>query len=157
MLSPTIIERPAQLLAGRSLTMSYAADRTPQLWQSFMPLRKNIHQALGADLYSLQVYPPHFFDSFNPMMEFEKWALIAVTHGNELPEHITPFELPGGWYAMFHHKGMDKSIFNEIYSSWLPTSGYELDHRPHFEVLGPKYKQGSEDSEEEIWIPIIKP
>lgn len=157
MLSPTIIERPAQLLAGRKLNMSYAVDRTPQLWQSFMPIKKHIHQAIGEALYSLQIYPPHFFDTFNPTIEFEKWALIAVSHGNDLPEHIVPFEMPGGWYALFHHKGMDKSIFNEIYSNWLPASGYALDDRPHFEVLGPNYKQGSDDSEEEIWIPIKKP
>jgi AraC family transcriptional regulator len=29
-----------------------------------------------------------------------------------------------------------------------------LDNRPHFEILGEKYKQGSPDSEEEIWIPV---
>jgi len=29
-----------------------------------------------------------------------------------------------------------------------------LDDRPHFEVLGDKYKNADPDSEEEIWIPI---
>jgi AraC family transcriptional regulator len=29
-----------------------------------------------------------------------------------------------------------------------------LDNRPHFEILGEKYKQGSTDAEEEIWIPV---
>jgi AraC family transcriptional regulator len=31
---------------------------------------------------------------------------------------------------------------------------YFLDDRPHFEILGDKYKNGDPDSEEEIWIPI---
>jgi len=29
-----------------------------------------------------------------------------------------------------------------------------LDNRPHFEVLGEKYKNGDPESEEEIWIPV---
>jgi len=36
----------------------------------------------------------------------------------------------------------------------LPNSDYELDNRPHFEILGKKYKNNSADSEEEIWIPV---
>jgi AraC family transcriptional regulator len=37
----------------------------------------------------------------------------------------------------------------------LPLSKeYELDDRPHFEILGDKYKNNDPNSEEEIWIPI---
>jgi len=43
---------------------------------------------------------------------------------------------------------------NYIMSQWLPNSKYILDHRPHFELLGAKYKNNSPDSEEEVWIPI---
>jgi AraC family transcriptional regulator len=41
-----------------------------------------------------------------------------------------------------------------IFNTWLPKSGYQLDRRPHFEILGEKYKNNNPDSEEEIWIPI---
>ncbi len=40
--------------------------------------------------------------------------------------------------------------------SCLPNSEYELENRPHFEVLGEKYKNNDPNSEEEIWIPIKK-
>jgi AraC family transcriptional regulator len=30
-----------------------------------------------------------------------------------------------------------------------------LDDRPHFEVLGEKYKNNDPTSEKEIWIPIL--
>jgi AraC family transcriptional regulator len=36
----------------------------------------------------------------------------------------------------------------------LPNSNYHLDDRPHFEILGEKYKNADPGSEEEIWIPI---
>ena len=35
-----------------------------------------------------------------------------------------------------------------------PNSDYKPDDRPHFELLGAKYKNDDPDSEEEIWIPI---
>jgi AraC family transcriptional regulator len=41
-----------------------------------------------------------------------------------------------------------------IFNTWLPQSNYQLAPRPHFEILGEKYKNNHPDSEEEIWIPI---
>ena len=49
---------------------------------------------------------------------------------------------------------MYKFPFQYIFTNWLPNSEYELDNRPHFEILGDKYINGSADSEEEIWIPV---
>ena len=66
------------------------------------------------------------------------------------------FSLAGGLYAVFDYKGSsnDPSIFQFIFGTWLPSSDYVLDDRPHFEVLGDKYKNNDPNSEEEIWIPI---
>jgi AraC family transcriptional regulator len=67
------------------------------------------------------------------------------------------FELPGGLYAVFLYRGDARSasvFFQYIFGTWLPNSGYEPDDRPHFEVLGEKYKNNDPDSEEQIWIPI---
>ncbi len=66
------------------------------------------------------------------------------------------FCIPEGQYAVFHYKGSsaDSSIFQYIFGEWLPKSGYELDDRPHFEILGAQYKNNDPESEEEIWIPV---
>jgi AraC family transcriptional regulator len=66
------------------------------------------------------------------------------------------YTLPGGLYAVFFYKGLntDTSIFEYIHRTWLPNSNYLLDNRPHFEILGEKYKNADPNSEEEIWIPI---
>lgn len=45
-------------------------------------------------------------------------------------------------------------IFEYIFVEWLPDTIYELDNRPHFEILGEKYKNNDPDSEEDLWIPI---
>jgi AraC family transcriptional regulator len=47
-------------------------------------------------------------------------------------------------------------FFTYIFTRWLPASGYQLDNRPHFEILGDKYKNNDPESEEEIWIPVRK-
>lgn len=36
----------------------------------------------------------------------------------------------------------------------IPSSAYEVDQRPHVEILTEKYKHNDPNSEEEIWIPV---
>jgi AraC family transcriptional regulator len=67
------------------------------------------------------------------------------------------FTLTGGLYAVFLYKGVSAAAaeaFQYILGNWLPNSEYTLDIRPHFEILGEKYKNNDPDSEEEIWIPV---
>jgi AraC family transcriptional regulator len=67
------------------------------------------------------------------------------------------FTLTSGLYAVFQYKGTANEAagtFQYILGTWLPNSEYTLDSRPHFEILGEKYKNNDPDSEEEIWIPI---
>ncbi len=152
--APSIVDLSPKKLLGKHVIMSIAEDKTGLLWASFMPHRKQIQHQIGQDLYSLQVYPEGYFTAFDPNIPFEKWALVEVGDDDSVPENMETFLFTGGLYAVFNHVGMDISIFNYIYSIWIPASNYLLDNRPHFEILGEKYKQGSPLSEEEIWIPI---
>ncbi len=153
-MQPQFVSIEPKKLLGICLGMSLAENHTGELWLSFMPRLKEIETRVGNNLYSLQVYDEDYFQHFDPRREFEKWALAEVKNFSVIPEEMEPFELQGGLYAVFQHKGMGTEIFQYIFSEWLPKSGYLLDNRPHFEILGEKYKQGSPDSEEEIWIPV---
>lgn len=123
-----------------------------------MPRRKEITKAVGVELFSMQVYPAGFnFKQFDINATFEKWAAVEVTDFNTVPEGMETFTLPGGLYAVFIHKGPaseGERTFKYIFAEWLPTSGYVLANRPHFELLGDKYKNNQPDSEEEVWIPV---
>lgn len=145
-------------LIGKKITLSLSDNKTVELWQSFMPQRKEIKNAIGTELYSVQNYDSMYFADFNPSKTFEKWAAVEVADLDFIPEGMDSFTLPEGQYAVFHYKGLssDNRIFQYIFGTWLPKSGYELDNRPHFEVLGEKYKNNDANSEEEIWIPIKK-
>jgi AraC family transcriptional regulator len=46
------------------------------------------------------------------------------------------------------------AFYQYIFNSWLPGSGYRLDNRPHFAVMGEKYKNDDPNSEEELCVPV---
>lgn len=73
-----------------------------------------------------------------------------------MPVDLETLLLPGGLYVVFDYKGYctDTSVFEYILGSRLPGSDYTLDDRPHFEVLGAKYRNNEPFSEEEIRIPV---
>lgn len=156
-MEPRIETLQEKKLIGKHVRMSIANNKVMQLWQGFMPRRQEIKNKVNSELISMQVYDPAFdFVNFNVQAEFDKWAAIEVTDHAIVPEGMETFVLPGGLYAVFFYKGLntDPKIFEYIYGTWLPSSNYVLDNRPHFEILGEKYKNNDPNSEEEIWIPI---
>ena len=147
---------PETKLVGMSIHMSISKNKTFELFRTFMPRRKEIINALNADTMDLRVYPEGYFRQFNPKIEFIKYALVEVPNFEQIPEGMESFVLEGGEYAVFHYKGnsSDISIFQYIFTKWLPQSDFVLDQRPHFERLGEKYKPNDPNSEEEIWVPV---
>jgi|GEM_PF-99990 len=143
-------------LIGKRLVMSLVKNRTDELWREFMSRRSEVRGAVNQDLISMQIYKPTHFIDFSPSNEFEKWAAVEVNGFVPVPEDMETFVLPAGLYAVFQYKGSssDNTIFQYIFGTWLPDSAFDLDNRPHFEVLGNKYKNNDLMSEEEIWIPI---
>ena len=155
-MQPRIVDLAEKKLIGLRMQMSFADYRVAELWRSFGPRRKEITNALNDDLISMVVYAPTHFLDFKPTNTFERWAAVEVAHFNHVPPGMETFDLKAGLYAVFDYKGSsaDPSIFEYIFNTWLPSSRYKLDHRPHFEVLGQNYKATDPDSEEEIWIPV---
>lgn len=155
-MNPIIKQTKEKNLVGKKMKMSFDNFRIGELWKSFMPLRLEMQINSSNDLFSLAVYSPNHFKNFSPVNEFEKWAAIEVSDFNEVPDGMETFLLQSGLYAVFAYKGLhsDNSIYQYIFGSWLPNSDYMLDDRPHFELLGEKYKNDDPNSEEEIWIPI---
>jgi len=157
-MQPKIVTLEPKKLVGKHLSMSLANNKTGQLWGQFAPRIKEISNRTTADKISMQVYPPNYYQKFSPIREFEKWATVEVDNYEVIPIDIETFNLTGGLYAVFDYKGSsaDTRIFQYIFSEWIPNSIYQVDNRPHFEVLGAKYQNNDPNSEEEIWIPIKK-
>ena len=155
-MNPRIEKLREKKLIGQNIKMSLSNNKTKQLWGQFAPKIKEIPNRVSADKISMQIYPPLYYKDFRPTNEFVKWATIEVKDFGEIPIGMKSFILKSGLYAVFVYKGSssNKSIFQYIFSEWLPNSEYLIDNRPHFEVLGSKYKNNDSSSEEEIWIPI---
>lgn len=145
-------------LIGIKLQMSVLNDRTLELWQSFMPRRSEIANAVGKDLYSVQIFDPEeYFERFSPEAVFEKWAAVEVSEYGAVPEQMEKLEIQEGAYAIFDYKGPANAalpFFQYIFQTWIPQSEYAVDNRPHFAIMGEKYRGNNPESEEEIWVPV---
>jgi AraC family transcriptional regulator len=156
-LEPRIETLPEKKFIGKRIKMSFSDNKTRELWSSFMPRRREIKNNIGSELYSIEVYEPLYFNNFNPEKEFDKWAAVEVIDFETVPDDMETLTSPGGLYAVFIHKGSaDKAseTYRYIFGTWLPASDFLLDVRPHFAVMGEKYKNDETDSEEEVWIPV---
>lgn len=154
-MNPQIKTFPTTKFIGKNLSFTYSDYRAFELWSSFMPRRKEVPNAIGTDLFNIQVNPNGF--SFGINEPFIKWAAVPVSNFDFVPEGMETLEIHEGLYAVFQYKGNQSNaaaFFNAIYTEWLPASNYELDNRPQFEILGAKYKTNDPNSEEEIWIPV---
>ncbi len=154
-MQPVIMTVTEKKLIGKRVSMSLAENQTPTLWRSFLPHRKDIKNTVSNDMISLSTYSePLRLGDFHQI--FYKWAAVEVSAFDNVPLEMETFILNSGLYAVFHYQGLstDNSVFVYIFGTWLPNSNYDLDDRPHFEILGDKYKNGDPNSEEEIYIPV---
>ena len=125
--------------------------RIIELWKRFMPRKNEIKHIKNNTFIALQSY--NDFNNFEK--PFDIYALVESSEVEDIPAGMQSFIIPSGTYAVFLHKGMNAAAtYQSIMTEWLPTSGYEIDCRPHFQVMGEKYKQGSSDSEEDFYVPI---
>ncbi|WP_245667262.1 GyrI-like domain-containing protein [Leptospira tipperaryensis] len=144
-------------LIGKRILLSLTDNKTQELWRSFMPRREEIQNRIGTEFYSMQIYDDSYFINFNPNSKFEKWASVEVSNFDHVPHDMETTILPAGLYAVFFFQGSSSEapkIFQYIFGTWIPGSDFVLDQRPHFEILGDKYRNEDPNSEEEIWIPI---
>ncbi|NVN17292.1 GyrI-like domain-containing protein [Muricauda sp. HICW] len=157
---PRIEILPKTILVGKKSITSFAHNNTFELWKSFSPRKKEIEHTIHNKSYAVEIYPTTtFFQNFDPTQEFEKWAAIAVTKIDKVPNGMDTLIIPEGLYAVFPYKGKPSEgmeTFKYMYGEWLPNSEYEMDSRPYFALMGDKYKGEHPDSEEEFWVPIKK-
>lgn len=130
---------------------------TPQLAKQFMPRLGDIKSRKDTFTLSLQNYNHFDFKTFNPNETFDKWVGVEVTSLEDVPEKMKTLTITSGRYLVIDFRGLISDfiiLWQNIHSSWLPNSEYELDDRPHFEKLPPSYNPMQPVNEEEIWIPI---
>ncbi len=88
-------------------------------------------------------------------------AIGAEDAGGDYPE-LTSFEIPASTWVVFTATGNLKQkvhpldvLTTQIFSEWLPASGYEKSMDYEIQVYGPGNTQ-SDDYTCEVWIPVRK-
>lgn len=156
---PTITAAAPYRLVGLRIQTSLAENRAFELWRQFRPRITEISNRKGADFFDVKRYGPEMTNGqFTPATVFEKWAAVEVEAHADIPEGMQPLDLPGGLYAVFIHHGPASAFvrtYQYIFGVWLPASGFRLDDRPHFDVMGPGYRPDDPEATEEIWIPVV--
>ncbi len=155
-MEPRIEQIEEKYFIGMSIEMSLVDNKTFQLFSTFMPRRKEISNNKTHDVFDLIIYPKGYFLRFNPTTNFKKHALVEVSDFDNIPEGMEKLTLPSGQYAVFSFEGHipNPENFKYIYSTWLPNSNFNLDDRPHFDILSEKIQQKSPDAIQEFWIPV---
>ncbi|MEL6535285.1 MAG: GyrI-like domain-containing protein [Bacteroidota bacterium] len=151
-----VVLRPITIVGLRTMAKMSDVDAVLKLWQEFGPRRQEIGHQEGEESYSVMRHL-----GFGPPKEtsnVERWAAVQVRHFNRIPQGLTAFDMPGGTYAKFYHRGPAKDFpetVAQFHSQWLPESEFSIDDRPHFEIIPADYPgPDSPDAVEEVYIPI---
>lgn len=151
-MQPKIVTLTEKKVVGmQSKMLMHQYENIIKLWKSFMPKKHELKNTINQELIAIQDYP----DFGNLETSYNIWACVEVSNLSDVPNDMEGFTIPKGEYIKVLHKGMDAGkTYQRIMTEWLPNSGYAIDDRPHFQVMGDKYKNGSPDSEEDFYIPI---
>ncbi len=151
-MQPKIVTLTEKKVVGmQSKMLMHQYENIIKLWESFMPKKHELKNTINQELIAIQDYP----DFGNLETSYNIWACVEVSNLSTVPSDMKGFTIPKGEYIKVLHKGMDAGkTYQRIMTEWLPNSGYTIDDRPHFQVMGDKYKNGSPDSEEDFYIPV---
>lgn len=158
-ISPDIIQIPEFKVVGIHRKMSIGKNVTYELFHAFMPRRNEVENRSDKKIIDLRVYAREYFISFNPTNTFIKWACVRVSQANNLPDKMDYYFLHGGLYARFtapDHPTNPSEVFGFIFNDWLPKSRYQLDHRPHFDILNERERNDQSPGTQLIHIPIVE-
>lgn len=154
---PKIITLTGKKLVGHSIEMSLQNNKNMELFSGFMPKKNQIKNVVSNNVFEVMIYNSSYFKGFSPTNTFTKWATLEVSTYTDIPDTMDTLELSGGLYVVFKYKGLPQGfgkLMGYIMANWLPQSNYQLDNRPHFNVLGENYKRDNPESEEDVYIPI---
>lgn len=88
--------------------------------------------------------------------DLEEWKYLIAVSSTQDKGEFEEYIVPAATWAIFCGEGTNKSIQDleqQVFTQWLPSSGYEYGNAPDIEVyLNPD----PENSKYEVWVPVIK-
>lgn len=123
----------------------------PPLWKKLMR---------DVDSIKDRVDPAVSYGVYTMIDDKTCWALACFEVGGieDVPEGMVGEVVPAMKAAKFLHKGRLeglKDTYAKIMGEWMPAEGLEVDYsKPSIERYDARFKEDSDDSEIEIWMPL---
>lgn len=151
-MEPKFVNLPAFSVVGMKLRAKAQDNRIPKLWGEFVPRIGEIqHLAKSHTSYGLS-------DNMDEKTgEFDYVAACKVNRADAIPAGMVRVDLPEQTCAVFTTT-LSKigESFQEIYGTWLPSSGYHRAEGPDFELYDEKWDSDDPNSEFYLYIPVTK-
>jgi AraC family transcriptional regulator len=150
-MEPRIVERAGFIVVGLKYHGKNENNEIPQVWEAFHPRIDEIkNMVTDRTAYGISA-------SMDPATgEFDYVAGFEVSSGDDVPEGMVCFEVPGGKYAVLNTT-LPKigETFRHAYETWMPAAGYRPTGGPEFELYGEGFDVEDPSSEFELCIPIM--
>ena len=140
---------PKKLTGHYVQNPDFSPEETSSLWRGFRAKLKELNFPEGEELFSVQLH-----ENGNSGRILQRWAAART---ELLSGEMESLEIKDGLYAVFLYRGgmagFESFLINAFVKT-IPSFGLGIDNRPHFQVLGKGFDPFSEESEEEVWIPV---
>lgn len=153
LMEPTIISRPAFLVAGTLYQGKNLNGEIGVMWsEQFLPRLHEVKRIHSDESFGICMMVDGLPDG-----EFQYIAGGEIASPADVPEGMVMVEVPAHKYAVFAHRGpleTLKTTYAAIYQSWLPAAGYKANGSLDFEFYTREFNPSSPDSILYIYVPI---
>jgi AraC family transcriptional regulator len=147
-MKPEIVSKPAFTVVGIKYRGDNAKGEIPVLWkEEFMPRIGEIRSVTNPDVF---YGVTGNYDAATG--EFDYLAGLEVSDIDNIPDGMESWSIPEQTYAVFPARlDIIMQIYEQLYSKWLPESGYQMVDCPGFEYYGPDFCDGQKLT---IYVPV---
>lgn len=150
---------PPRCVNGRRLLIGGLGERytcetsaaIPSQWQRFQPHLGHVPGQVHNTTYGVCCNTD---DAGN----FDYICGVEIHEATRLPAEWRRVQIPEHRYAVFSHRdhiSTIRSVWNTIWNTWLPASGYQVAEAADFERYGEEFDPTTGMGGFEIWVPIM--
>lgn len=151
-----IINLPAMRVVGMAYVGKNENEEIHSMWGVFFPRIGEVQGRTHPNV-SLGVCGDAREDG-----SFRYVAGCEVESDAPVPDGMTVFDVPAATYVVVTQRGVlsDEqhglhAAVNYVYRDWLPQSGYQRADTPDLEWYDERFRWGQEDSEMDVYTPIV--
>lgn len=151
-----IINLPAMRVIGMAYVGKNENEEIHSMWGDFSPRADEVQGKICPDVQLGVCGDAQEDGSFRYVAGFQVDADAPV------PDGMSTFDVPAATYGVVTQRGVlsDEqhglgAAVNFVYREWLPQSGYQRASTPDLEWYDERFHFGQEDSEMDVYIPIV--